>query len=1184
MNFNEYIDLSKKIYFGIFNDINIKHTKEHEDTINESVDDIIKNNIDIDNKDPRIIIHQAYFKYIKNIYTNYKNEEEYYYNMINEIYNDKYNFNFNLNVLSKKLSDLRNNIKNFLINEISDFEQTTEKIKFDNTKSNYKRPNENFGIITENKKTKVDNEKLDENLISKKLTDSTSAKPKPIDPTYYFIGDIHGDIFILLYNLFNIIDNISIFQDLPQQQYEIIKILQSKDDMNHNRIYKKSIDSHIQFNIPSKDITENIFDLLINYDFYNIIINYLSNNNIIILLLGDALDTFNKPIKIYDDLFEYLIKNKLEIKGNSFFNNVYKDMINSNTKNQKTCFTTNKKDINPKLFDDYKKQFKSDQLDKEIMKNKYKLKICNYFLLKFNNIKDFINNHSKALLQINIYICQFMNYMKEDTYTDEFIYKEIQSNKDIKFNEVNVSNQKILDFINKIILNYYNEYKKADIQYTHYIENIEKFINCNKNVKSKDLNKQIFENKNIIVSFNAICNDFINHIKKVYSKIDSSYINNNIEDIIKSYNNDIEISINSIYNYYNSLCLLTNIFIYMIFNNQNSKDISQLIYIHGNHDKRKYYILYDLLNILNEDKKNKIINVDNKILNCSYKNFNKIINSKEIYHIERLYISHAGIFKLKNDNSTIYSDTLIDDLKNIINPPDSLNKQYYMLLLNFIDFYINNKYGYYIKYNDKYIDINTNRIDIECYNDDEAFIYGDYKYHTSNNRDREDQVVWYNRFNKYSKLHYDYIVYIPSSKNDNYEHILFINESKNPNYNKKLCVIKKENIDRNKIYKINNSNFYLLYKNDNFHIVIQSKISLYYTCFKKIIDYDDLINNLTNKNLIIIKKSDKLILPFQLIGHTKDKYLRFNMNNIKLTYNNELVKILTNIYYVFDKHNNYINTIDLLNTFYNEYDLHTSCKYYIEYKKDEEDDSYKLFKYDDDTTKEEIEILESKTIDLNTKIKEGGFSQIIDDDIKLEYEKSIKSEETENKKLRYTNSNKINENIINEIELIKNHVNNIQKYFNNINNLLLINLLYIIDYELFIVLLAEIYYNMNFLNNLLNNNIYIQQLYTILKKKQLIKNLSGNTNKKLHIGGMINNIIGGTIIKFTEKQDVIKFLIETYNITDSNIINQLYKLVNIFDKINQDELKQQFLNIFNNNEQKEDNEQSLLSSFKKLFL
>lgn len=323
------------------------------------------------------------------------------------------------------------------------------------------------------------------------------------------------------------------------------------------------------------------------------------------------------------------------------------------------------------------------------------------------------------------------------------------------------------------------------------------------------------------------------------------------------------------------------------------------------------------------------------------------------------------------------------------------------------------------------------------------------------------------------------------------------------------------------------------------------------------------LNNLLSVNLYR-NKSINILIPFQIIGHTRTLTLGSDLKDSKYKEVKTRIDKLRKLFLesTFNGNNINIKSCDLLNTFYNNYFINDNSIYYIEY------------------------INGNNYITLNQNNNNYNYTN----------ENNTKIINIESNKIERIGGNLIKSN--NNLQ-IQNHINNIKKYFDNINNLLFVNLLSIIDYEFFILLLARICYDVKFLNNLINNNNKsllfenknilkneiknIEHLFVTSKKDRLINNLSKNNSKKIYVGGLLDNIMKNKIIQFNNKEDVINYLIQLYNITDNDIINNLNELVNLLNKINNDKLKMMLLNIFNNEE--EDNEkEGLLSKFSKLFL
>ena len=254
---------------------------------------------------------------------------------------------------------------------------------------------------------------------SKRIKLSTSDSPK----TYYFIGDIHGDIFILLHNLFHIIniDNLYDFTYLKPNDKSTIISLYHMEFMNKNRIRIENNDPiNYVINVHNKDILIDIYNLITNDDFYNFINNKLLLNNKIIYILGDALDAYDRKYHIMKDFLKYLYKNKIKLSNNiniPFYNkaipnNKFCNMIKSLIKFDHNEYITD--------YDDYiyELSYYYNTLCYLVIIFIHNIQKCNIFYIKGNH------DTSKKFVYYDIKLClkSEYNYFTSIRLNDTFYY------------------------------------------------------------------------------------------------------------------------------------------------------------------------------------------------------------------------------------------------------------------------------------------------------------------------------------------------------------------------------------------------------------------------------------------------------------------------------------------------------------------------------------------------------------------------------------------------------------------------------------------------------------------------------------------------------------------------------------------------------------------------------------------
>jgi len=816
-----------------------------------------------------------------------------------------------------------------------------------------------------------------------------------------------------------------------------------------------------------------------------------------------------------------------------------------------------------------------------------------------NNIKDKYNEEdynaiTLELIKYIIYI--YMTSINLDSNKDNYECAYVEKS---SYNNIFITKQKFDNFIND-----YNNFNKLKYTYDNMQNNIT--LNNFKNYFIGDIHGDIFillynisnilysncnEEEKQIINKDKI-NKIINSLNDMNKEINS--INIDDIDIINIKYKLIQIFINIKKMYFWCDDTLFNIYFDKLFNDllnildniDNLKLNSINERIKGIIKNIRYYnyILNNIL-IFKLDNRidNKIYNVNNKnILNDLFKllqtkDYYTIINNIMYQKCIKIYILGDALDPFDNSNIRIY-EYLLRQLfinENLQIPQlDIYSNTTYILLQN--QYYSKESCFYDKTYNDNIKKLleklyTTHYITEERYNDLKLNYMNTYNkvFNYYNSLCYLTNLFIYNFFenkgNTYSGNNIINKYYIKGNHDIPSNYIIkYFNFKDNPPLNGV-----SDNDFYNRLNMIDN-----MYINNKFYIshagyIIINNIpihtdTLYTELYTALINSNEYkLNNLLSVDLL--NDDDiNIKIPFQIIGHTRTLHLPINSENIKV--NDIIDNRIDELRKLFLKssYNNNINihTCDFLNTFYNNYNFNNYSKYYIEYI-DKED---YITVYTNEYTNENPNGKHIINIENQIDKKIGGF---------------------------INNLIKSNNNL-----QIQNHINNIKKYFDNINNLLFVNLLSIIDYEFFILLLARICYDVKFLNNLINNNNKsllsenknilkneiksIEHLFVSSKKDRLINNLSKNNSKKIYVGGLLDNIMKNKIIQFNNKEDVVNYLIQLYNITDNNIINNLNELVNLLNKIDNNKLKMMLLNIFNN--EKENKEESLLSRFTKLFL
>lgn len=248
----------------------------------------------------------------------------------------------------------------------------------------------------------------------------------------------------------------------------------------------------------------------------------------------------------------------------------------------------------------------------------------------------------------------------------------------------------------------------------------------------------------------------------------------------------------------------------------------------------------------------------------------------------------------------------------------------------------------------------------------------------------------------------------------------------------------------------------------------------------------------------IYNNSAHVMLTQQIIGHT------YTLNLNARTFHRDALRNLFN-------HNDIIVFSDQINTLYNIYRNDNNNIYYYSLRTDEN-----LYKYDNNGRNPE-------TILQPFYMMHGG----------KEF--------------------KINQ------ELINDHIKNIKDFIEK--NIKLINLMSIINYDMFIYLLANVYFNYDVTKNLLDKNTRNQQLI------QLYLSLYPTSKKQLSNNKELKQIYGGMIGAYYNNEDLfnlekfVNFIVRIKNIELNEEDKKMIKaLINELDGMKEKDL----LKIFDN--------------------
>lgn len=726
------VQLREKINKVLF----IKDSEDPYKYINEYLNIINKDEI---KQEKNEIIIKDELNYIKQILNNDKNITEDEINIINQLHNDyKTKYNDKIHKIKGEIKLVRLKFSNML-------SYTNDKvydINFENNKfikmfgDNYSGKTSIFKIIIYSlygsdfiKKKKIKNIESDDffseltllinekKVILKRYNDDfelESDNPKiSIINFHKYIPKL--DIFIKLFymnnkNITNIITNKSLLElfntifDLPN--YKIIQ-----DDNNENikecntqikLLEKDIIDNDDNIEVLKLDILENN-DKIEKYNkikdkketrnkkILNEIGNININNKLKECKLSDnfEVDVNNKEIKsinnIINNLDDNIINNsKKSIKNNN--NNVDKNKLNNEYINSLIKELDNLKDL-----DKIKNTDNIEKLEEELLKLKenntkkkyFKFKIIkkddkkvNKILKKYNNIKKKIEDNNYNLENITEKEIKFLlNYdiysiMNNDVVNDSNIKIKKLENKInyLKYNNINKRLKNIYSFIkskiekyNELMLNkeiYENleiieKYNKLN---TEYDENIKKINKCNKLIlKLNNKNNEINNTINIIIGNKDKINELeeVKNKKKIYMYYKKIISNNGLLTLyFEKYIEDINQEINN----YLSKYTIFNINIELV-KKKNNRDIKLYKIQNGNK------MLLDGLSGYENSILNLIVNIVlfkyTGYLKPTFILLDEVPNNFSENNIDNI----KSIFEMLNNN---YKNTLIISHNNIV--------------------------------------------------------------------------------------------------------------------------------------------------------------------------------------------------------------------------------------------------------------------------------------------------------------------------------------------------------------------------------------------------------------------------------------------------------------------------------------------------------------------------------------
>ena len=928
----------------------------------------------------------------------------------------------------------------------------------------------------------------------------------------YIIGDIHGDIFSLLHNLLNII-NIPYYGN-------IIDYYNKLDDIaNAYNLY----------------VITTFFGFYYSSDNLNNILNIINSNVTLKNILFDNTNSryYNKDniISLYHYIRYFINKQTIEKKYElSFLTSLTNTTIPPDIQNlidtNKTLFIT-LGNLLVKFhmhYDDIIKYFKYSYINNiNIIDNK---KINLFELLNiFINDNKYDNVKKKSYINIKIYNTIKNNSMKllDDKIINNKIFNgmSLDDKKKICFNnflnKYNIEKDKINDLLNNIL--YKLQYNLLNNIPYYYKDSTSSKVNTKFDL---DILNLLYDKDNMEVITDFISSSILK--QKIYIIL--------LGDIFDMYDKKL-------YNYtkdfYNNITTKSKL---PIINNIENHHIREKI------KNTKSFIGY---NMCNDDMKrygsNLSILTYIYVLSLKSKLKNNLLiirGNHEIKNNFPLFITDPTFpyidFRNPNNNPTISTSSLTTPATTVTpatitpavishGPVTTYHKINYNIFFN--DKYINifencfDKMKDIITSNDNIINNIFTNIDIEINRDNDDFI----NVININNINNNNNSIYLS--------HSGMFIHSYGSNND----IVCVDSLTDIIYN-----ITELHISNNILLQDKNIKYYI---NNNKNIIEYQEDLLSTT---NNFDMNNKLNEIEDKLRRIIipatapattpvfsNTSDKIIIYNQIIGHSfsvkpSPSYLTQTTSTITLQ------DIMDNIKYMFNNSvlsTKRIFTIDKLNTLYNLYSTNNN-KYYCKLLESNNIIKPYLFKDNDDITfideTSTSNVLNNiLTYDIHTNTITGGKNP-----------KRTREEEEE----YYNSTKKSKKDKINITEKI----NEIDRFI--INNIKLIILISVINYDLFIVLLINIFYNHQMLKNLLNEK---------LRNKELIKlylSLYPNKIKEIHHNNEIKQIIGGVINSYYNYDK---------DLFDLNNFIEYIKLVNnITTTVEQDELIKYFINILDN--------------------
>ena len=958
-----------KIYnnnkYDFFNNIDrtINNNNIDENILND-IKNIISTNINqLDNNDD-----------IKNNYINYNNKCN---NIINTLYLNEY---------------INNNNKN--IQYIKDFE----------TYTGYFIRNSNINLlydIINNQEKEITNKKIYNIVMGQGKTSIIT----PLLIKYYFINKNIKNVFIILpktlikqsYNiLLKYITYLKsiVVQITNKEEYEnyILNIDEELNKIFYNTTIIK--DNHNKYKIQLSKFINNLHKIYIISDdiikeYCYDIFNNKNINNKNTIIIYDEIDSLMNPIK-----------NVLNINIDNNINNTIISYLKNN--DQKLY----------NLYNEYNLHFKVkilfNLIDIKDLNDLNDIKDLNDLNDKINKILNEIYERNLENEKIKSINYKIINDIKNLTYNLNYGLNDTLNNVSvIQAVPYSYANNPMIDmYFNDIFLNLILTY----ISYIYYL-----FIH----IKNKDkliipLNalKQYYKQHNLSNGKNLFFKKNIKEsgIIKNYIKFNSfDELLNILEnyDNINIFNQIIKLYIKIINNNINNISLIEKYYSYSFF------DILNNDYIKFGFSGTTYNI--NMKNYYFYNNENKLKNV----LEINDKNLFKIVEEPKKYIINN-YIK-SFIFPNKNNNNIIFNSIEINN-----NNINNFYKDYYIIKNN--NNLLNNLCNILIENNLKcFIDVNAILKYYNIYNIINIF---------------KDKILNFNK-NEYNKYNINKIIFYDNNDNLNYYNII----------NDKYIIIDKSN----NITKDNDC-FYFYFHKDIIgkdikqYINIDGLISYNYnkTLFTDIIQgiyrmrqinkghnfylldyYEDFINNNNINENINIEDKDYQKINLSIINYYKI-YLKLNNNNNNINeyYNHRL--LINNAYFIC----NYLLNYDLKNISYDNINV----LYYLDNNFKENNTIYNIIKYN---MKDNKLLDEEKLKNIFNKkfINENNYSQNKEKEKEIEKENNKLDKKTlsynilyhyqtkinEINKFKYINSDYINNDIQNLININRKFIKNIDK-------------------------------------------------------------------------------------------------------------------------------------------------------------